>query len=53
MTDNEFLLAISDMMDNKLKPLENMIRYIEVDLLEDNVLPRLNIIEESCFSRVK
>ena len=49
MTDNELLLAISDMMDKKLKPLENRIRRIEVDILEDKVLPRLNTIE-SCYT---
>ena len=46
---NEDLLALSDMMDKKLKPLENRIRRIEVDLLEDKVLPRLNTIE-SCYT---
>ena len=46
---NEDLLAFSDMMDKKLKPLENRIRRIEVDLLEDKVLPRLNTIE-SCYT---
>lgn len=53
MTDNELLLAISDMMDTKfdarLKPIENRIRRIEVDLLENNVIPRLNTIE-SCYT---
>ncbi len=52
MTDNELLLAISDMMDKKLdarlKPIENRIKRIEVDLLENNVIPRLNTIE-SCY----
>ena len=49
MTDNELLLAISDMMDKKLKPLENRIKRIEVDLIEDKILPRLNTIE-SCYT---
>ena len=49
MTDNELLLAISDMMDKKLTPIENRIKRIEVDLLEDKVLPRLNTIE-SCYT---
>ena len=49
MTDNELLLAISDMMDKKLKPLENRMKRIEVDLIEDKILPRLNTIE-SCYS---
>ena len=53
MTDNELLLAISDMMDKKLdarlNPLENRIKRIEIDLLENNVIPRLNTIE-SCYT---
>ena len=53
MTDNELLLAISDMMDKKLdarlNPIENRIKRIEVDLLENNVIPRLNTIE-SCYT---
>lgn len=53
MTDNELLLAISDMLDKKLdarlKPLENRVKRIEVDLLENNVIPRLNTIE-SCYT---
>lgn len=51
MTDNELLLAISDMMDKKLKaelqPIENKLKRIEIDLLENNVVPRLNTIESS------
>lgn len=53
MTDNELLLAISNMMDKKLdaklNPIENRIKRIEVDLLENNVIPRLNTIE-SCYT---
>ena len=49
MTDNELLLAISDVMDKKLKPLENRMKRIEVDLIEDKILPRLNTIE-SCYT---
>ena len=53
MTDNELLLAISDMMDKKLdarlNPIESRIKRIEVDLLENNVIPRLNTIE-SCYT---
>lgn len=52
MSDNELLLAISEMMDTKLDaklaPIEDGITRIEVDLLENNVLPRLNTIE-SCY----
>lgn len=52
MSDNELLLAISEMLDTKLDaklaPIENRVKRIEVDLLENNVLPRLNTIE-SCY----
>ena len=45
MTDNELLLAISDMMDKKLdarlNPIESRIKRIEVDLLENNVIRQL------------
>ena len=53
MTDNELLLAISKMLDKKLdarlNPVENRIKRIEVDLLENKVIPRLNTIE-SCYT---
>lgn len=53
MSDNELLLAISEMLDQKLdarlKPLENRVKRIEIDLLENNVIPRLNTIE-SCYT---
>ena len=53
MSDNELLLAISEMLDQKLdarlKPLENRAKRIEIDLLENNVIPRLNTIE-SCYT---
>ena len=59
MTDNELLLAISDMMDSKLKselqPLKNDIQSIknevhQIKLYQENViLPRLNTIE-SCYT---
>lgn len=49
MTDNEILIAISELLDTKLeaklKPIENRLKYIEVDLLENNVIPRLNTME--------
>lgn len=45
MTDNELLLALSDMLDRKLDaklvPIENRVKRIEVDLLENNALPSL------------
>lgn len=52
MTDNELLLAISEMIDKKLesnlKPIEN--RLTKMDLkLENNIMPRLKTIE-SCYT---
>ena len=59
MTDNELLLAVSEMMDSKLKselqPLKNDIQSIknevhQIKLYQENViLPRLNTIE-SCYT---
>ncbi len=53
MTDNELLLAISEMLDKKLdarlNPIENRIKRIEVDILESQVIPRLITIE-SCYT---
>lgn len=52
MSDNELLLAISDMMDkklnSKLQPIENRLKRIEVTL-ENNVVPRLQNIE-ACYT---
>ena len=48
MADNELLLALSIMMDKKLKPIKNRIKHTEA-LIEDKVLPRLNTIQ-SCFA---
>ncbi len=59
MTDNELLLAISDMMDTKLKaeiqPLKNDLQSVkaemhQIKLYQENViLPRLDTIE-SCYT---
>ena len=50
---NEDLLAMSQLLDVKLdarlKPMENSLKRIEIDLLENNVLPRLNTIE-TCYT---
>ena len=50
---NEDLLAISQLLyaklDARLKPIENRVKRIEIDLLENNVIPRLNTIE-SCYT---
>lgn len=47
MTDNELLLAISNMMDeifkSNLAPIENRLTRIELTL-ENNILPRLQKI---------
>lgn len=52
MTDNELLLALSDMLDKKLdsrlNPIENRLTNIEL-LLENNIVPRLQNIE-SCYT---
>ena len=59
MTDNELLLAISDMMDKKLKselqPIKNDLENVKNDVeqvklfQENTLLPRLQNIE-SCYS---
>ena len=50
---NEDLLAISQLLDTKLdaklQPIENRLKRIEIDLLENNAIPRLNTIE-SCYT---
>lgn len=51
MSDNELLLAISDMMDKKLssqlQPIENKLKRVEMTL-ENNIVPRLQNIEACC-----
>lgn len=59
MTDNELLLAISQLLDAKLdarlKPMENRLDRIETKVtnialtLENDIRPRLNTIE-SCYT---
>ena len=59
MTDNELLLAISQLLDVKLdarlKPMENRLDRIETKVtnialtLENDIRPRLNTIE-SCYT---
>lgn len=48
MSDNELLLAISEMMDKKLEPVKADIRDTKI-LLENDILPRLQNIE-SCYT---
>ena len=44
MTDNELLLAISEIMDKKLKPINDRLTKIELTQ-ETKILPRLQEIE--------
>lgn len=44
MTDNELLLAMSNMMDKKLKPIQESITEIKLTQ-ENDILPRLQNIE--------
>lgn len=48
MTDNELLLALSDMLDKKLQPLNDRLKKIELTQ-ENIILPRLQNIE-SCYT---
>ncbi len=48
MTDNELLLAMSDMLDKKLKPINDRLTKIEL-MQENELLPRLQTIE-SCYT---
>ncbi len=45
---NEDLLAISQLLDAKLKPLDDRTKNIEL-LLENDILPRIQNIE-SCYT---
>ena len=47
MTENELLLAISEMMDKKLQPLKKDIQFLKLQN-ENEILPRLQNIE-SCY----
>lgn len=48
MTDNELLLAISDTLDKKLKPVNDRLKKIELTQ-ENDILPRLQNIE-ACYT---
>lgn len=48
MTDNELLLALSDMLDRKLEPINERTKRTEL-LIENDILPRLQNIE-SCYT---
>ena len=45
---NEDLLSLSNLIDKKLEPLKSELHTIRVDLLENNVVPRINTIE-NCY----
>ena len=48
MTDNEMLLAFSDILDKKLKPVYDRMKGIE-STLQNDILPRIQNIE-SCYT---
>lgn len=48
MSDNELLLALSDMMDKKLKPIQDSITQMKITQ-ENDILPRLQNIE-ACYT---
>ena len=48
MTDNELLLAMSEILDKKLQPIESRTKRIEL-LLENDILRRIQNIE-SCYT---
>lgn len=48
MTDNELLLAISDMIDKKLKPIHDNLTEIKITQ-ENDILARLQNVE-SCYT---
>lgn len=52
MTDNELLLAISNIVQSQVEPLKNDIRDIKLNL-ENDMLPRLQNIESSYISTYK
>lgn len=48
MSDNELLLALSNLFDKKLKPIEQRLTNIELKL-ENDIQPRLQNIE-ACYT---
>ena len=51
MSDHELLLALSDMMDTKLKPVNTRLEKME-DMLENNVMPQLVKVEGTLENNV-
>lgn len=52
MTDNELLLALSGMLDQKLKPVNDRLKKMELTQ-ENDILPRLQNIEAFYTSTFK
>lgn len=48
MTDNELLLAMSELLDKKLQPIKDDIQLLKLQN-ENEILPRLQNIE-SCYT---
>lgn len=48
MTDNELLLAMSELLDKKLKPIKDDIKLLKLQN-ENDILPRLQNIE-ACYT---
>lgn len=46
--DEKFDARLDAKFDEKLAPIENRLKRIEVDLIENNIIPRLNTIE-ACY----
>ena len=59
MTDNELLLALSSMIDEKLKPFEHKLKEIKTDIheiqltLENNTNKRISIIAEGHLDLIR
>ena len=48
MTDNELLLALSNILDAKLKPLNERMKRVEI-MIENDIKPRIQNME-SCYT---
>lgn len=63
LSDNELLLALSEMMDNKLKPLDEKISKMEADMnhgfdkvsvvLENEIRPDIKLLAENYLPAAK
>lgn len=52
MTDNELLLAISNMLDTKLQPLKDDITSVKLDI-ENTVKPHIRLLSENYIPAAK